>query len=134
LPPGYYTVPGAGARIDAFGNMSRGQIVQVLAYFRSFGRTPLNSKRMNMGARTRNKLTKTNQDYFLVPIADKSAGLFPGIWQRSGPRDIVPILLFVGHANYRTIFPFADVAEKIVTAKFPEAFDKAFDYAMRTAK
>ena len=37
LPAGMQTRPGPDARLDAYGNMSRGQIVQILSYFKTFG-------------------------------------------------------------------------------------------------
>lgn len=37
LPSGMAAVPGNAAKLDAYGNMSRGQIVQILSYFKAFG-------------------------------------------------------------------------------------------------
>ena len=36
LPNGYYTVPGAAAQIDQYGNIARKHITQILAYFKAF--------------------------------------------------------------------------------------------------
>ncbi|MFV0410883.1 MAG: hypothetical protein ACK5LJ_14660, partial [Paracoccus sp. (in: a-proteobacteria)] len=35
LPSGWVTVPGQGARLDAYGNMSRGQVMQILSQLRA---------------------------------------------------------------------------------------------------
>ena len=37
LPAGWLTVPGRGARLDAYGNLQRGQLLQILAFFRTYG-------------------------------------------------------------------------------------------------
>lgn len=129
LPSGKYTVPGAEARLDAYGNMSRGQIVQILSYFRTFGNTSLNSKRKNATDKTRANLAKRNSDYFVVPVASRELGLFPGIWQRNGKSDIKPVLMFVSQPQYRAIYNFygdnARRAQKI--------FDQEFKFALANA-
>lgn len=37
MPAGYVTVVGSGAKLDAYGNINRGQIVQILSYLQAFG-------------------------------------------------------------------------------------------------
>lgn len=133
LPSGMQTVPGAGAKLDAYGNMSRGQINQILSYFQTFGITTLNSGRMNMTAEKRAKLA-ARRGYFVVPVADRKVKLFPGVWQQDGPRDIKPVLLFVKPGIYKAIFAFEDIGAKEVQAAFNEEFDTAMENAMRTAR
>jgi hypothetical protein len=132
LPAGMFTVPGAGAKIDAYGNMSRGQINQILSYFRTFGNTGLNTKRMNMTDKRRASLSKKRADYFIVPVAGD--GLFPGVWQRTGKDTIAPVLLFVSKAAYRATYNFGEIADKVVRRTFQGEFAKALDMALRTAR
>ena len=134
LPPGLFTVPGSGARLDQWGNMSRGQIVQILSYFRTFGNSSLNSKRMNITAKTRARFAKTARQYFVVPVADKKLGLFPGIWQETAGRKLSPILLFVKQPIYNAIYDFHGTALKVVHATFQKEFDIALENALRTAR
>ena len=133
LPPGMQTVPGAGAKLDAYGNMSRGQINQILSYFQTYGITTLNSGRMNMTAAKRAKMS-ARRAYFVVPVADRTVKLFPGIWQQDGPRNIKPVLLFVKPGVYKAIFAFEDIGAKEVQAAFNDEFETAMADAMRTAK
>lgn len=134
LAPGYFTVPAAGARLDQYGNMSRGQIVQILSYFRTFGKTALNTKRMNATDKYRAEVAAKNRDYFVVPVADRSAGLFPGIWQRSGKTSINPVLVFVNQPQYRAIYNFSEKARQTVQRVFQQEFKYSLAEAMRTAR
>jgi hypothetical protein len=134
LPEGRYTVPGKEARLDEYGNMSRGQIVQILSYFRTFGNTQTNSKRMNMTDKGRARLASRAQDYFVVPIADRDLGIYPGIWQRRGRTDIVPVLMFVSRPQYRAIYDFYGEAERKLQSIFDKEFRTALADALRTAR
>lgn len=134
LPNGLYTVPGAGAKLDAYGNMSRGQINQILSYFRTFGNSSLNSKRMNMTDKRRAGMAKRRTDYFVVSVADRKTKLYPGIWQRMGNDTISPVLMFVSKPTYRAVYNFGEIAEKVVRRTFQAEFDKALELALRTAK
>lgn len=132
LPDGHYTVPGAGARLDQYGNMSRGQIVQILSYFRTFGNTAINSKRMNATDKYRANLARKSSDYFVVPVA--AAGLFPGIWQRVSKQEIKPVLVFVNQPQYKAIYNFNEKAQRTVQRVFEQEFKYALAEALRTAR
>jgi len=134
LPEGLYTVPGKGARLDAYGNMSRGQIVQILSYFQSFGKTALNSKRMNMTQKGYAKAAKQQRQYFVVPVADRKLKLHPGIWQETTGRGLTPVLMFVSRPMYKAIYDFAGIGEKVARARFGAEFETALTDAIRTAK
>lgn len=134
LPVGMQTAPGKAARLDAYGNMSRGQIVQILSYFRTFG-TKLSSARsakINRSAKTLARV-RNRAPYFVVPLQDRVQGLYPGIWQRNGD-DIQPVLMFVHPGQYRAIYNFAGIAEKEVRDSFEEEFSKAYAKAAATAR
>lgn len=134
LPSGRYTVPGKEARLDEYGNMSRGQIQQILSYFRTFGLTRLNTKRKNSTDKSRANLAKKNADYFVVPVADRKLGLYPGIWQRNGRSDIVPVLMFVSQPQYRAIYDFYGNAARKADRVFYAEFKTALADALRTAR
>lgn len=134
LPSGRYTVPGKEARLDEYGNMSRGQIVQILSYFRTFGLTGLNTGRKNATDKSRARLAKKNADYFVVPVANRKLGLYPGIWQRNGRSDLVPVLMFVSQPQYRAIYDFYGNAARKADRVFYAEFKTALADALRTAR
>lgn len=129
LPPGMFAVPGNSATLDAHGNMSRGQIVQLLAYFQAFylaGSTAntTSEKRARMAKGSR---TKKGIEY--IVIKQRRGGLIPGIWkvERGGlGRSIRPILIFIRGTSYSRRFDFDGVAQRSIDARFPGAWSKAW--------
>jgi hypothetical protein len=138
LPRGYQTRPGSGARMDAYGNMSRGQIVQILSYFRAFGgvstsgrargrkSTETNSQKLNRATKPRRPV-----EYFVVP--EGMPGLTTGVWKRTGKK-IEPILVFTRSTTYKPIYKFDAVAVGAVEKNFNTNFDRAFRFAIATAR
>lgn len=55
LPAGMYCVPGQRAKMDQYGNMDRGQIVQIISYFQAFGEQ---GYRANITDKRKGKLAK----------------------------------------------------------------------------
>lgn len=138
LPPGYQTRPGSGARLDAYGNMSRGQVVQILSYFRAFGLVSTSGRaRGRSGTQTAsqklNRSAKPRRPSELFIVPDGMAGLATGVWQRTG-KQIKPILIFIRPPSYKPIYKFEEVARKAVTLKFNANFNQAFRRAMATAR
>lgn len=140
LPFGYLAVPGAAADLDAYGNMSRGQIVQILSYFRAFSEA---GYRANMTDKRRSSLARGGRSrygvvYFVVrPGTGLRSDLFPGVWKREihgfGSR-IRPVLRFVSRANYSPIFNFDYVAEKTVEIEIPRQWPIALAEALGSAR
>lgn len=137
LPSNYFTVPGQGATYDAFGNMSRGQIVQILSYFNAFSESGFKA---NATDKTREKLRRGTKrkfgiSYFAVQPGDSATT--PGIYQRVHTAfgdAIKPVLIFVDRVYYDPIFDFAFVAKRVNEKYFGEEFSKALEYALKTAK
>lgn len=137
LPDGMIAVPASGAKMDSYGNMSRGQIVQILAYFRTFGEV---GYRTNIDAKGRRRLArggKTRQGfaYFVGRPAD---GKLPfGVWQRvhfAVGSALRPVLLFVDQAHYQPIFDFDFVGRDTVGKRWPGHFSRALRQAFATAR
>lgn len=139
LPDGLYTIPGKEAKLDAYGNMSRGQIVSILSYFRTFGISVLkdgrllNSSRMNMTAKTRGRMEKRRAEFFVVPVRDRKLGLYPGIWRRAG-NELQAVLMFVKPGTHKKLVKIHETGEKVVRRDFNRNFDQAFAEAVRTAR
>lgn len=119
LPDGHYAVPGKAATMDQYGNISPGQIVQILSYF---GRNPKDGVfAANSTAQTRAKLRKgtkkkRGRSYFVATKANRrTRHLHPGIWMKeysglgtSTPR---PVLMFVKQTNYKPRLDFYGIAQ-----------------------
>ncbi len=121
LPTGMVTVPGAAAALDQYGNMSRGQLVQVISALQAFPETGYNANRVV--TRARNRSRKRLPDFF---VGQPGGGRLPlGVYQRMPDHTIRPILIFVKQPNYRILIPFAAIAERVYTADFQEEFNRA---------
>ena len=137
LPPGWYAVPGQGAKIDANGNMSVGQIKQILSWFG--GAEPYAGSTQNMTDAGRKRLRKGTRrragfEYFaVIPGRTRSNGapqtLTPGIYSRTFlgfGKAIKPVLIFVRSARYRAIFPLEQIGNDTAREHFQPAFATAF--------
>ena len=144
LPDGLVTIPGAAAKLDAHGNMSRGQIVSILSFFKTFGvarysadlglrgrdarRTAaglLNTGRMNRAAKSRGKT-----DYFVVSPGSK---LPAGIWERTKAK-AKPVLMFVSPGTHGKFVKFYETGNQVVARDFGRLLNVALAEALRTAR
>lgn len=136
LPPGYRVVPGDAAKLDGFGNIDRGQIVQILSYFKAF---PEAGYKANMTDKRRQKLAKGSKAkqgfaYFVGRPGDR---LPLGIWQRfkfASGSAIKPVMIFVPSTIYGKLFDFQYVANKVVDRELDRQFSIAFEQAMASAR
>ncbi len=125
-----YAVPAAGARLDSYGNVSRGQIVQVLSALRAFGEQGYQANRTK-SKRSQRKGAKSR--YFV----GNPGGEGEGVWQRvrsAFGEGVKPIFIFAQAPRYRVRVPFEKIAENITKARLPREFERAFADAMRTAR
>ena len=123
LPAGWQVVPGQGARLDAFGNVSRGQVIQVLSQLRitmvaGFTRNMSFDARKQIGAQRR-----AGGRFFVVKPGGKAT---PGIYQREFiGRNVAPVFVFVKATAYRRRFDFDGIATAIAQREAPAEFDRA---------
>jgi hypothetical protein len=110
LPSGYLIAPGPGATIDAYGNVSRGQIVQVLSQLRI--QLVAGSTR-NMSFDARKQITaqrKAGGRFFVVPVGGRTA---PGVYQREMfGKSVTPVFFFIKQARYSKRFDFFGAAQQ----------------------
>lgn len=119
MPAGYYAVPGEGAKLDSYGNLDRGLIVQLLAYFKAF---PEAGYKANMTDKRKAALAKGNAKkgqqgvaYFVGQPGKKSP---LGVWARYrmfGGSAVKPVLIFIKSAKYEQLLDFYYVSD--VTAR-----------------
>jgi len=125
-----FAVPGVGARLDGYGNMSRGQIVQILSQVGA-SRDSL----ANQTAASKKRRGRKAAQYFA--ITTQRNGLRPGIYQRFGfavGSAVRPVLVFVKSARYRPRLKFFEVAQGAAEMRFEIEFARALRDAMRTAE
>lgn len=146
MPNGYRAVPGAGADLDRYGNMSRGQIVKILSQLKSAAFSGDYSIKTNS---KRSKAKRAKEYYFgstgpggtvsivggdqIKSTSGRTHNLPRGVWVRRG-RSLTPVLLFVSRAQYRRRFDFFGIGKRTVAQRFPGEADKAIAHALRTAR
>lgn len=134
MPPSWMAVPGAGADLDAYGNMSAGQIRQVLSWFDAAERWSGSTQNMGEAGRAkRRKGTRTKRgfEYFIVLPGRDNHGrhrLHPGIYKRVAfvfGKSIKPVLLYVSRTTYQPRFDFEQEAISTFEREMPVQFDAA---------
>lgn len=126
-PSGSYWVPGKGARLNQYGNISGGNITQILS---ALGANPDPYSNTTVRSRKRNKKIPT---FVLIKPGFQLA---PGVWQRYGVknRKLKPILMFTNRPQYKERYRFFDIAINTIQKHFDQKFREALDYALNTAK
>lgn len=108
---GKFSVPGPGARLDQYGNISRAQLLQIAKGIKGDS-------------------ARAKQFFAGVPLG-KSPVRPAGVYARThGGRRIVPVLLFSRSARYRKRFNFVGLAQRVVAQQFAQHFDSALRSAI----
>lgn len=135
MPAGWYAVPGKGARLDAFGNVSRGQIIQVLSQLRV---TLLAGSTRNLPQVQGNErkviraLKKAGGRYFVIKPGAKRGT--PGVYQRDFYSEVLtPIFIFVKSASYRPRFDFDGIAGRIAAQRLQPNVARAIEEQLARA-
>ncbi len=122
LPKDMFAVPGSAAKIDAFGNMSRGQLSQVMSALRVAEH--LSGYSANRTPESRRRRRRRIAEYFV----GRPGGKLPlGVWQSmrfAQGSAVKPILIFVRRPTYSRRFAFFDVAERVAGKAFPQFFER----------
>lgn len=141
LPNGMQMVPGKACMLDAYGNPSRGLILQLISYFNASSEQGF---RQNMTDRRRKSLAKIGKSergyktingvqYF---ISYGRQHLPPGIWSKTGIHgsDIKPVFMFVRAGSWKRYIDLPQIGRDVVKRDFQSMFDKSLAYALRTAR
>lgn len=142
MPTGYFAVPGPGAKLDGYGNISRGQLTQILSqvgttltagYSRTLQRRQGESAKA-FQSRRRRAFGRSGGQYFAV--RDRRGKLKPGVYL-AGARDfgakwglgrsggIIPVLLYRPTTTYRTRFDFYGAASRVVQTRMGAELERA---------
>lgn len=146
LAPGYYVTPGPGAKLDGYGNWSRGHIVQVLSYLQQFTESGFaaNATAEKIDKLRRGTKKRAGFTWFSVGVDGRIwrrtptqyVKLHPGIWeaQRSAfGTALRPVAFYVRAPQYKTRLDFHAVGTKAVDQYLVFEFNKAAEQALRTA-
>lgn len=140
LPAGWRIVPGEAADLDAAGNMKRGQIVQILSYFRAFGEQ---GYRANSTTKTRARLRRGGKNrygkaYFVAyPGRERTRHLTPGVYMRQYSAfgsALRPVMIFVRTARYSPRIDWWGIQRRYFQRNFAAEFERELDRALRTAR
>jgi hypothetical protein len=118
-----YWVPGAKVRLNKYGNVSGGQITQVLSVLKRSV-----DPYQNITARSM-KRNKKPRNYFM--IRNKSRNLRPGIWERTSKGHVKPILMFVRRPGYRARLNFYGIGRRIAVEQMVTTFHQNMREAIR---
>jgi hypothetical protein len=132
LPTGWMAVPGAGAKLDAYGNISGGQMVQILSALKALGEQGYAANRTAASAkRRRGKLRE-------LFVGRPGGGRLPmGVWERFGfahGSAVKPILIFVRGPRYAKRYDFFGVGNRTAARVFPVQFERALSEALGSAR
>lgn len=141
LQPGFSIVPGSACKLDAYGNIPRGFMNQLISYFGAFSEQ---GYKANMTAKRKDKLASRGRTasgyktingvaYFVAwggVRSGRSSHLPYGIWSKTGIHgvDVKPILIFVRTPTYTKRLDFYGRPVEAALAKF----NPRLRYHMRT--
>lgn len=126
LPAGMGIVPGDAAKLDGYGNMTGGQIVQIIAWFKAFGEQGYRANIDDKGKARIGRDKKSGKRGFAYFALQKRRGnLLPGVYQRFKTgfgSAINPVMIFVRMPAYRKRFDFYGVADRAARKEFDRSF------------
>lgn len=128
MPSTQFAVPGAAARLNQYGNMSPGSIVQILSGLQALPETGYLANRTRRSTQ-RHIAAGTHKEYF---AGSPGGGRLPfGVWQRAA-RGVKPMLVFVDSPRYQKRFDFFGVGEKTAREELPRLVESAIKRLLPT--
>lgn len=129
LPSNMFVVPTSAAPRDAYGNVPRALVGQIMAALQA-GAAATSQR----GVRARKAMGKSGVEYF---VGRPGSGLPAGIWEKrqfASGSGIRPIYLFVSSVRYNERLKFHEIVNRVAQAKFADNFITEFEQANRTAR
>lgn len=131
LGKGEYIVPASGARLDQYGNISRGQVQQIMSQLR-LGLDPNAWK--SKSTRSKRNVKKAGR-IFWSRGGFRDAHLARGAWiDLGGSVGIRPLLAVVKRPAYRPRIDIDRVAKTVVAQHWDHVFEKNLANALATAR
>jgi hypothetical protein len=128
LGPTEYIAPGAGAKLDRYGNMARTQVQQTISQLK----VGLDASSFaNKGARSKRNVRKAGRIFWSKGDKGLPRGAYIVPNRETGPR---PLLAVIRRPNYRKRIDMQQVGQTLANARWQPLFDKALQQAMATAR
>lgn len=127
LPAGKFIVPGRGAKLDRFGNMTKGAITKALSGVGGFAEQGYSA---NATGSRRSRAKGNAKRYFVM----KRGSTPIGIAERTSRNRMHILLAFTRRPSYTKRLDFYGIGDKVVQRYLRDEFEKAYANAMRTAR
>jgi len=125
LPEGKFVVPGAGMKLDSYGNIGRGQLQKILSGLGAQGDRHQNS--------TDSKRSRANlQRYFIMKRGSEPIGIAERTGTKRGQVQI--LIAFISKPGYAKALDFFGIGEREAETQLPIQFEKAFERALATRR
>lgn len=134
LPNGWFAVPGKGATLDQYGNLSGQWWMMILSWLNAaqWSSQGAMQNRAEKISKRRNRLERQGYDLFAAS-PNQGSRLHPGVYLRKGG-SVKPILIFVSSVSYQKILDWFGVFERTVRAELPVSAERAVQRAIATAR
>lgn len=129
IKPNELLVPGPDARLDRFGNMSRGQVQQIYAALYLF-----NDSAQNRTRSRRSQRHDAAAGRMFWSHGDHPTKVRRGLWATSRTKQLQLLLIPIPHAVYRKRIDLPAIAAKRVASDLDREFQAALAKALSTAR
>jgi hypothetical protein len=120
-----FVAPGAAAKLDRYGNMSRGQVQQILSQLKA---GPDTASYKSGSSRSKRNVKMAGQLFW-----SRGGRLPRGVWMRAGA-SVKPILIVISKPSYKQRINLERIVGDVVNRRFDAEFKKALGEAIRTAR
>jgi hypothetical protein len=133
-----YLVPGAAAKLDSYGNISRGQLQQILSQLfirqSGFDNSPTSSKRSKRNQAKAGDIFWSTGTKGFASSKGHNGTLSKGVWVRTnGGRSLKPLLIVVRRPVYKQLINMQAIADDVMANDFPRLYAKALNDRIKKA-
>lgn len=129
LPSGKYIAPGKGAKLDRFGNMTKGQITKIMSGVGGFNEAGFDA---NATDSKRSRRKGNAKRYFVLRRGSMPLGIAERFGR--GKDSIRMVLAFVRKPNYKRRLDFYGLGQRVIDRELPKELKASFARALATAR
>lgn len=127
LKHGQQTAFGKSAKLDKYGNLTKGQITKALSGIGGFEELGYSAN----ATESSRSVAKGNRRQYFVMRKGRSA---LGIARRTSKKNMYILIAFVRTPTYSRKLDFYGIGQKIINSELPKEMGKAIEHAIRTAR